>query len=150
MHCFLPPTSLTHILHHFCWFINFLIVENFFKHHIWGISGLSIIILHTCHSCYHQLLVVRSQHSFKTRVDWLMSSTLVSKLGDIASRSAGSTTQVPVYSSKNKLAAQTSLLHLLLVSHQSHLPLLTAAAYRNTEYLVPGTKYQWYMNEDGV
>ena len=53
-HRFLPPTSLTHILHHFCWFINLLIVENFFKHHIWGISGLSIIILHTCHSCYHQ------------------------------------------------------------------------------------------------
>ena len=53
--CFLPPTSLTHILlHHFCWFINLLIVENFFKHHIWGISGLSIIILRTCHSCYHQ------------------------------------------------------------------------------------------------
>ena len=53
--CFLPPsTSLTHILHHFCWFINLLIVEKFFKHHIWGISGLSIIILHTCHSCYHQ------------------------------------------------------------------------------------------------
>ena len=52
--CFLPPTSLTQIMHHFCWFINLLIVENFFKHHIWGISGLSIIILHTCHSCYHQ------------------------------------------------------------------------------------------------
>ena len=53
-HRFLPPTSLTHILFHFCWFINLLIVENFFKHHIWGISGLSIIILQTCHSCYHQ------------------------------------------------------------------------------------------------
>jgi hypothetical protein len=52
--CFLPPTSSMHILHHFCCFINLLIVENFFKHHIWGISGLSIIILHTCHFCYHQ------------------------------------------------------------------------------------------------
>ena len=26
----LLPPSLTHILHHFCWFINLLIVENFF------------------------------------------------------------------------------------------------------------------------
>ena len=73
-----------------------------------------------------------------------MSSTLVSKLGDSASRSsAGSTTQV--YSSKEKLAARTSLLPLLLVSHQSHLPLLAAAAYQNTEYLVPGTNYQLPM-----
>ena len=50
----LLATSLTHILHHFCCFINLLIVKKFFKHNIWGISGLSIIILHTCHSCYHQ------------------------------------------------------------------------------------------------
>ena len=57
------------------------------------------------HSAYLSLLLppiillVRSPNSFKKRVDWLMSSTLLSKLGDIASQSAGSRTQV--YSSKN-------------------------------------------------
>jgi hypothetical protein len=29
-----PPSSMHIVLHHFCWFINLLIVEKFFKHHI--------------------------------------------------------------------------------------------------------------------
>ena len=150
--CFLPPSYLfdTHpasflLVHQLvnCW----KLLQTPHLRHFWTLNH---------HSAYLSLLlppillVVSSQNSFKMRDDWLMSSNILSKLGDIASRSAGSTTQVPVYSSKNKLAAHTSLLHLLLVSHQSHLPLLTSRYEVVYRCCIPSTRYQWYMNEDGI